>query len=197
MTAAFVPRDSGDVAKLVQAYPLCWVISGEVEDRLATPLPLLAETDGEGRLVSLLGHMGRANPQHEALAAKPRATILSMGPQAYISPRLVSNPTWGPTWNYAVCRFEADVHFVPEETGEAVWKLAEALEGGSADGWTPARMGERYDQLKQRIIAFRALIRETHPRFKLGQDENERVFSEIVDRLDDRELADWMRRTRS
>jgi transcriptional regulator len=193
MTTAFVPRDSGDVAKLVQAYPLCWVVSGGTEDRLATPLPLLAETNEQGRVVSLLGHMGRANPQHEALVANPRATILSMGPQGYISPRLVSNLTWGPTWNYAVCRFETDVQFVPEETGDAVWKLAEALEGGS---WTPARMGDRYDQLKQRIIAFRAFVREEHPRFKLGQDENDIAFSEIVERLENQDLAEWMVRTR-
>jgi transcriptional regulator len=196
MTTAFVPRDSGDVAKLVQAYPLCWVISGGTADRLATPLPLLAETDGQGRVVSLLGHMGRANPQHEALAVNPRATILSMGPQGYISPRLVSNLTWGPTWNYAACRFEADVHFVPEETGEAVWKLAEALEGGAKDSWTPRRMGKRYEELKQRIIAFRAVVLETHPRFKLGQDETDAVFSEIVEGLENRGLADWMVRTR-
>jgi transcriptional regulator len=196
MTTAFVPRVAADVASLVGAYPLCWVISGSTEERLATPLPLLAETDEHGRVVSLLGHMGRTNPQHEALVANPRATILSMGPQGYISPRLVSNLTWGPTWNYAVCRFETEVRFVPEETGDALWKLAEALEGRAADSWTPRQMGDRYEQLKQCIIAFRAVVQETHPRFKLGQDENDSVFSEIVEGLENRDLADWMVRTR-
>jgi transcriptional regulator len=57
-------------------------------------------------------------------------------------------------------------------------------------------MGARYEQLKERIIAFRAVVRETHARFKLGQDENDQTFGEIVDGLQDRELAEWMGRAR-
>jgi transcriptional regulator len=119
-----------------------------------------------------------------------------MGPQGYISPRLVSNPTWGPTWNYAVCRFETEVRFVPEETDAALSRLAAALEGVEQDSWTPERMGERYDQLKRHIVAFRADVLETHAKFKLGQDENDVVFEDIVAGLKDRTLADWMLRNR-
>lgn len=192
----FQPRDGSDVAELVRAYPLCWVVSGDASDRLATPLPLLPELDSEGRLVSLFGHIAKSNPQRNALERDSRATILCMGPEGYISPTLVSNPTWGPTWNYTVCRFETDVRFVPGETEDAVWRLAAALEGAEPGSWTPERMGERYHQLKQRIVAFRAKIVETHARFKLGQDENEAVFKNIVDGLEDRTLADWMSRNR-
>jgi len=193
---AFVPRDSADVSELVRAFPLCWLVSGGSEDRLATPLPLLPETNEAGNVIALLGHIPRAHPQHAALRDDPRAGILCMGPQGYVSPLLVSNPTWGPTWNYAMCRFETDVHFVPDETDAALSKLAAALEGQSPDSWSPGRMGARYEQLKERIIAFRAMVRETHARFKLGQDENDQTFGEIVDGLQDRELAEWMGRAR-
>lgn len=192
----FAPRDLSDVIALVQAYPLCWVVSGGAGDRFATPLPLLAEQDSEGRLISLFGHIAKSNPQQEALERDSRATILCMGPQGYISPQLVSNPTWGPTWNYAVCRFETEVRFIPEETEEAVWRLAAALEGVEPGSWTPERMDQRYHRLKQRIVAFRAEILETHARFKLGQDENDIVFKDIVDGVGDRTLAEWMSRTR-
>jgi transcriptional regulator len=57
-------------------------------------------------------------------------------------------------------------------------------------------MGERYNQLKRHIVAFHADVLETHARFKLGQDENDVVFKDIVDGLGDRTLADWMVRTR-
>lgn len=193
----FAPRDPADLSRLVQAYPLCWIVSCNGENRHATPLPLLAEQDADGRVVSLFGHIARSNPQQSALEQNPRATILCMGPQGYISPMLVSNPTWGPTWNYAVCRFETEILFVPEETDKAVSQLAMALEGAAPDSWTPERMGERYHQLKQRIVAFRAKVLETHAKFKLGQDENEMVFEDIVRGLDDRTLADWMVRARS
>jgi transcriptional regulator len=183
--------------RLVDAYPLCWVLSGGAADRLATALPLLAERNPDGRVDSLLGHIPIRNPQRAALEQDPRATILCMGPQGYISPELVSNPTWGPTWNYAACRFEVDVEFVPDETDFSLSRLAAALEGGAPRAWTPQRMGPRYDQLKQHIVGFRAHVRETHPRFKLGQDESDETFAEIVDGLAGTELADWMRRARS
>jgi transcriptional regulator len=196
MTTPYEPRDPSDVTRLVEAYPLCWIVTGGAGDRLATPLPLLPEADDEGVVRSLLGHIPRAHPQCVALEGDPRATILCTGPQGYVSPRLVSNPTWGPTWNYAVCRFEVDVQFVPDEIDAALSRLAEALEGSGAGAWTTGRMGPRYEQLKPRIIAFRAHIRETHARFKLGQDENELTFGEIVEGHADAELAEWMRRAR-
>jgi transcriptional regulator len=192
MTVPYLPRDPSDVARLVTAYPLCWIVSGGRDDRLATALPLLVEADANGRVESLLGHIPLANPHYSALQAEPRASVLCIGPQGYISPKLVSNPVWGPTWNYAACRFEVDVELVPEETDAALSQLAKALEGGAPGAWTPDRMGPRYEQLKQRIIAFRGHVRETHPRFKLGQDEADGTFAEIVEGLGDRDLADWM-----
>jgi transcriptional regulator len=193
----FSPREPSDVNELVRHYPLCWIVSDGAGKRHSTPLPLLAEEGPDGAVASLFGHIGLSNPQAEALKVDPRATILCMGPQGYISPRLVSNPTWGPTWNYAVCRFETKVQFVPEETDSALSRLAAALEGTAADSWSPARMGERYHELKKRIVAFRATVMETHARFKLGQDENDTVFEEIVERHADATLSEWMKRARA
>lgn len=192
----FVPKDSGDIGALVKAYPLCLILSGEPEQRYTTPLPLLPETNSTGAVVSLFGHIARSNPQQRALEKDSRATILCLGPQGYISPRLVSDPTWGPTWNYALCRFETLIRFVPEETDKALSQLSEALEGSGPQAWTPAQMGERYQQLRPHIVAFRAQVLEAHARFKLGQDENDMVFGEIVSGLADRRLAEWMERSR-
>jgi len=192
MANAYVPREKSDVTRLVAAFPLCWLLTGGAEDRLSTPLPLLAEPADDGSVRSLLGHIPRRNPQLAALENDPRATILCMGPQGYISPKLVTNLTWGPTWNYAACRFEVDVEIVPDETDAALRRLAEALEGSGGDAWTPERMGPRYETLKQYIVGFRAHVRETHARFKLGQDEAEGTFAEIVEQLGNAELAEWM-----
>jgi transcriptional regulator len=191
----FHPRREADIAALIEAYPLAWVLSGEAGAMTATPLPLLAETGADGTVVSLFGHFARSNPQVALLEADPRATILFMGPNGYIPPRLVSNPVWGPTWNYAVVRFETELRFVPEETESSVERLAASLERGEAAPWTPDRMGPRRAELARRIIAFRAHVRTTHARFKLGQDEGEQTFDEIVAGLDDAALAAWMTRT--
>lgn len=197
MSTAYVPREKSDVTRLVRAFPLCWLVSGDGDQRLSTPLPLLAEPAEDGSVRSLLGHIPRRNPQMAALEKDGRAAVLCMGPQAYISPRLVSNLTWGPTWNYAACRFEVDVEFVPDETDAALSRLAAALEGSGQGAWTTDRMGPRYEQLKHYVVGFRAHVRETHARFKLGQDEREETFAEIVEALDNSELALWMTQARA
>ena len=185
----FTPRTPADVLALIEAHPLAWVVS---RDFKATPLPLLAETDAQGKIVSLFGHFARRNPQVPALQNDPEALILFQGPEGYISPRLVSNPTWGPTWNYAVVRFEVTISFVPEETDAAVRRLAAHLERGQAKPWQVEAMRHRYGELMKHIIAFRASVRAMHATFKLGQDENEATFGEIVTGLQGSELAALM-----
>lgn len=189
MDARFTPRAPADLARLVADHPLAWVVSRDFQ---ATPLPLLAETDAAGSVVSLLGHFARRNPQVATLQAEPQALILLQGAHGYISPRLISNPTWAPTWNYAVVRFEVTVEFVPDETDPAVRRLAAQLERAQPTPWRIEQLGGRYGQLLPHIIAFRARVRATHATFKLGQDENATTFEEIVTGLGHSPLADLM-----
>ncbi|MFT3763808.1 MAG: FMN-binding negative transcriptional regulator [Pseudoxanthomonas sp.] len=196
MNPKFAPRDPADIAALVHAYPLAWVVGGDGPDPAATPLPLLPECDGDGKVIALFGHFARANPQVARLQASPRALLLFQGPQAYIPPRLVSAPQWGPTWNYAVVRFRTRIEFVPDENDRALQQLAAALEAGQPQPWTVARMGPRYAQLREHIIAFRAHVESVEATFKLGQDEAPDTFDEIVAGVDDDALRQWMLRSR-
>jgi transcriptional regulator len=171
----FSPGSAGDVVALIAAHPLAWVVSRDFD---ATPLPLLAECDDEGRLVSLFGHCARHNPQVAVLERDPKALILFGGPEGYVSPTLVSKPQWGATWNYAAVRIVADLQFVPAETDASVRRLAEHLEPDGA--WRVDAIGERYDLLIEHIVAFRATVRSCEATFKLGQDETRATFAEIV-----------------
>lgn len=195
MSLPFEPRSQADTLALVRAFPLAWVVSLQGE-AAATPLPLLAECDGDGRIAALFGHFARRNPQVAALQAAPDALLLFQGPQGYVAPRLVSKPDWGPTWNYAVARFRVRIEFVPAETDEALVRLAAHLEAGRDAPWTVARMGPRYAQLREHVIAFRAHVEHVQATFKLGQDESAETFREIVDGHDDPGLRNWMRMMR-
>jgi cobyrinic acid a,c-diamide synthase len=53
-------------------------------------------------------------------------------------------------------------------------------------------MGGRYGQLQPHIIAFRARVRATRATFKLGQDETDTTFHEIVAGLAGTPLAELM-----
>ncbi|MCB2047337.1 MAG: FMN-binding negative transcriptional regulator [Novosphingobium sp.] len=178
-----------DIDRLVGEFPLAWVVT---RDFNATLLPLLAERGEDGRIASFLGHCGRRNHIVGDLRADPAALILFQGPSGYISNRIVSEPDWGPTWNYAAVRFLVDIEWVEEETPAAVDRLLDHMDGPEDQRWTPKELGARYHGMVERIIAFRAHVREVRPTFKLGQDESPPIFAEIVSRHGDRQLAAWM-----
>ena len=183
---------TADLLRLIAWHPLAWIVSDSSAGFDATPLPLLAETGADGELVALLGHYARSNPQVAALQAAPRALILFTGPQGYVSPELISQAHWAPTWNYAVAVIAAEIEFVAEETVSAVEQLVDTMEADRAAPWTMDRVGDRLDPMMRRIIAFRAHVRAVDARFKLGQDESLQSVSEIIQGIGE-PLAQWMR----
>src|SRR5258707_15861013 len=87
-TMIFDSRCEADILRLVDEYPLAWVVSAGASGFGASPLPILAETDSNGRIASLVGHVAIANPQVTQLRTSPLAAILFMGPHGYIAPEL-------------------------------------------------------------------------------------------------------------
>lgn len=189
---SFEPRTEADLLRLIEEYPLAWVVSMGAGSG-ATPLPLLAETSAAGRISALFGHFALSNPQVALLRAAPQAKILFTGPHGYISPELVSKPDWAPTWNYATAQFDVEIEFLPEENAEALERLVTKMERERRDPWTIARMGERYALMVRRVVAFRAHVRTGNGRFKLGQDESPQTLSEVLAKLDDAALVRWMK----
>jgi len=183
-----------DVVSLITAYPLALLVSCGPGGFAATPLPMLADTDGKGRLVRLVGHMALANPQVTELHEAPRAWFLFQGPQGYISPRLLPDRNWAPTWNYALVRVTADVRFRPDLNDTALRRLVAVMEAGQPGAWSVEELGERYPRMAQRIVAFDADVVSVDATFKLGQDERPQNFQSILDGLENAELAEWMRR---
>lgn len=186
MTTPYEPREAADIRQLIADYPLAWLISGDFH---ASPLPLIAETDDSGAIISLFGHCALRNPLVAGFRVNPRGLALFNGPSAYVPTGLLSKPDWAPTWNYAVLRFTVEVEFVGAATREAIEQLVAKMEGG---GWSTESLGPRYESMLDQIIAFRAHVRSAEHSFKLGQDESPQGFAEIVAGHTDRTLAKWM-----
>lgn len=193
MTSRFAPRDPGDVAAMIREEVLGLVTTHDEQGFISTPLPLLPELDEAGEVVALIGHFATANPHVERVRATPRAQVSFFGPHGYISPSMVSKPDWGPTWNYRLAQFEVDIAFQPGTEDAAIRALAQALEG---DRWSVENMGPRYAMLAAHVVAFRAAVVRSSARFKLGQDESDTSFGEILDALGDTPLARVMRSQR-
>lgn len=189
---SFEPRTDADLVRLIADYPLAWVVSLGDQGFRATPLPLLAETDQEGRVSALFGHFALANPQVQMLREAPDATILFNGPHGYISPEGVSQQQWAPTWNYAVAQFNTRIELCPQENDRALDLLVTKMEADRRQPWTIDRMGDRYERMVPHIMAFRAHVKSARGRFKLGQDEQPQTLKEVLENLNDPALVRWM-----
>lgn len=191
--SSYQPRYPDDVARLIGDVVLGVVTTCDADGFIATPLPLLAETDELGTVRAIVGHFARSNPQVARAQASPRALISFMGPHGYIAPAMVSKPGWAPTWNYRFAQFEVEIELQPEQNDSAIRALVAAMEGTGADAWTVEAMGERYHRMVEHVVAFRATVIRSSARFKLGQDEDSQSFGEILQALENTPLAAAMR----
>lgn len=189
---AFSPKNHTHVARFVEEEMLALVTTHDEHGYISTPLPLVAEVDQSGKIDAFIGHFAIANPHLARVDAQPRVQIAFLGPHGYISPKMVSAQKWGPTWNYRLAQFEADVTLEPLRTREAIVALVDALEGTGEGAWTVDQMGDRFERMAAQVVAFRARVISVRAKFKLGQDEKPRTFNEIVASLVNRPLAQAM-----
>ena len=179
--AKYAPRDPADIKALVTDHPFAWIVSAG-EPWSATALPLRPRFDDGGGLVAFVGHFARNNPQVERLRALPRALLLFMGPHAYVSPSWMADRTQAATWNYASAAFDCTLSLVDDADGiaDALRDLIDAMEQGRPDLWSLDDMGERASKLARGVVAFRADIIDVQAAFKLGQDERDQEYGEII-----------------
>src|SRR5688500_19087302 len=110
-TDRYAKRSDADLVQLVRQQPLAWVVSGVAENFRATLLPIMAEVDADGRIARLAGHFARSNDHLKLLQQDPRAVMLVLGSNGYISPSWMQDKSQAPTWNYASAQFFVDVEF--------------------------------------------------------------------------------------
>ena len=194
MDPRFRQFGADDVRKLIADFPLAWVLSPGAPAASASLLPMLGTYDADGMLVGLIGHMARSNPLCALFAAGPAAQFLFTGPQAYVSPEHAGRRNWGPTWNYAALRIEAEVRVEEALTVDALAQLVEACEQGRPRPWTANELQERYTGMLGAIIGFEARVTALDGTFKLAQDEDAEVLDNLLESHPDAPLRTWMAR---
>lgn len=195
----FAARGPQDLADLVHHHPLAWLCSQGVGGQISTPLPLIMRFSSDGQVQAVEGHFGRSNPHVQALRADGDARVLWMGVQGYVSPSWMADRTQAPTWNYATAQLQVEVRLIdePEAILAHLRELTERHEAGRPGAWSLDEMGPRLARLAQGVIAFRAEVVACHERYKLGQDERDDVYADILAGLatqPDPALPAWMRR---
>jgi transcriptional regulator len=195
----FAPASEAEVTRLVHENPLAWVVTMTDADFRATALPLRPIVGEDPSVSAFQGHFARSNDHVNMLRDHPRALLLFMGVNGYVSPSWMHDRTQAPTWNYASAQFLVDIEFIDDVSGrDAVLEdLVNTMETGRENAWSAAEMGARYAILANRIVAFRANIVQRRVKLKLGQDERDDVYGDICAAMDasgNSKLCTWMRR---
>ncbi|MBT0668026.1 FMN-binding negative transcriptional regulator [Novosphingobium profundi] len=189
----FARYGAEDLRRLIADYPMAWVLAPGAPIETATLLPLLGSYDADGRLTGLVGHMVRRRELLARLSQDPRVQVLFTGPQGYVSPEHAGRRNWGPTWNYAALRIEAQVRFDAALTGPAIAQLVDQCEKGRGAPWTSEELGSRYTGMLEAVIGFEMTVTALDATFKLAQDEDDAVLANLVEAHPDPALRTWMR----
>jgi transcriptional regulator len=193
----FKAKDSAHALRIMREHPFASLISCDDEGLpFVSHIPMHVVEQGEG--VTLLGHVAKPNPHWKYLAARPRAVVTFMGPQAYMSPKVYPDLARVPTWNYLAVHAVVQARLL--EGNEAKDALLKALiadhEPPYAQQWID--LGEEYQhKMLQGIVAFELKVEALECKIKINQHRPEShaamhaVYAQGNEQ--ERQLAGWMR----
>lgn len=153
---------------LIERYPFASVVTAGVPYPRQSLIPIVHEVrDGD---LWLVGHVARANPHAEAIEAREAASVVFLGPHAYVSASWYERPyETVPTWNYVAAQICGRLQ--PCDPWHAVRLLSAAMEAGRPEPWDPQRLDSAYrDRQLRGIVAFELRAEEIYAKAKLSQN---------------------------
>jgi transcriptional regulator len=162
------------VVELVRSQSLATLV---VADPLrAAHLPLLIESDGMDGLM-LIGHIPRADPLSEAIAAGDRVLCIFHGPRAFVSAGWYGSSPGLSTYNFTTAHLSGFASSMTTST-ELRAHLADLVrvheERSAAPDSAPWQLDDvaqaRIDQLLPGVMGFRIQVDEAQAKTKLGQN---------------------------
>lgn len=166
----FNETDPEHIAALIDSHPFGTLITAPQGVPFVSHLPFLFDRSA-GAQGRLLGHLARANPQWQHVAAGGEILAVFQGPHAYVSPSWYASPGV-PTWNYAVVHIRGKPRLIESESelGALLEQLTHAHESCMDIPWQPGLAGERRAKLPGMIVGFEIEITDIQGKFKLSQN---------------------------
>lgn len=199
----FAERDLATLHAFIERYGFATLLTPDALDPPVTHLPLLLDRT-RGPQGVLLGHMARANPHWQAIAAQPQVLALFHGPHAYVSPSWYQSHPSVPTWNYAVVHVRGRARLLhdPQQLEPLVRTLVERHEQSRPHPWTMALPAEFQAQMLAAIVGFEIEIAHLEGKLKLSQNRPAKDRQNVLDALSagtpgEREVAALMRQRQS
>lgn len=179
----FAEDDRERLIDLMQRNGFALLISNHEGRPFATHLPLLYRS-GPGECGRLLGHVARANPHWQALAADPTVLAVFQGPHAYVSPTWYAQPGV-PTWNYAAVHAYGHARLIEDhdEFRELLRALTAVYEAASPEPWQMEQAGDLPERMMKAIVGFEIEITELQGKYKLSQNRSAADRDNVVRHL--------------
>lgn len=187
----FVEDRDGEIQRILTQFPLATLIAETSEGLVANHIPMLCETNREGRM-TLVGHIARANSLGET--AMPERDVLAIfrAEHAYISPNWypskAEHHSHVPTWNYQVvhCYGRVRVSNESKHLRRIVSKLTTRFET-ETNGDAAWRMGDApADYMEMMIGAITAVeidVSRVIAKSKLSQNRESGDFEGVIENL--------------
>ena len=171
------------ITALIEGHPFGTLVTAPDGVPFVSHLPFLFESTA-GAHGKLFGHMARANPQWQHLAADSNVLAVFQGPHAYVSPSWYSSPGV-PTWNYAVVHLYGNASLIEDEAElEAlIERLTNTHESPMPSPWKPDLAGERRTKLLNMIVGFEIEIIDVQGKFKLCQNRPAEDRQRVIEAL--------------
>ena len=163
------------------------LVSQDGEKLTATHLPVEIIADEKG-VLTILGHMSRANPQWKSLGEQ-ELLLIFQGAHTYISPRWYNHVNV-PTGNYMMVHVYVRVR--AGEGEELHWLLSQMVGGHEAG--TSYRLEDLPEEFVQKemkgVFGFALEVTRIDAGYKLSQNRNDEDHKNIIHELEKRGDAD-------
>jgi transcriptional regulator len=167
---AFHETDPDQLCAFVARNSFGMLVSQVDGEPFVTHLPFLLQRQ-DGRLVALVGHVARANPQWQGLEGQPALAVFP-GPHAYISPAWYEAENVVPTWNYVAVHVYGTVRLIesPEALTDLVQQFVTVYEANRPQPWQFNADSEFAQRLVRLIVGFRIEVSRIEGKWKLNQN---------------------------
>jgi transcriptional regulator len=149
----------------------------------ATHVPLVLDFKSDGTPY-LLGHISKANPQHEGFAENNEILAVFTGPHAYISSSWYDHENV-PTWNYIAVHVYGKIKIHShEEAVLGLKKLVDKYEEKSENPIRVENLSEKTMREARGIIGFEIEITSIEAQKKLSQNRDDVNYKNIISELE-------------
>tara|TARA_B110000503_G_scaffold90257_1_gene136500 strand:+ start:402 stop:986 length:585 start_codon:yes stop_codon:yes gene_type:complete len=172
----FKISDEAEIFTFIERNAFGQLISISANKLVSTHMPFLLSDDR----TKLLGHLARANPQHQDLENQEIMITLE-GPHDYVSPSWYVGPGV-PTWNYQAVHIYGTCRILNNIAD--LQKIVDRLTNKYEQPLTPPWVPDYNPAMLKYIVGVEISIQDVQCKYKLSQNKSEQDREQVISGLE-------------